>query len=191
MTLHASVAIRQRKIFGVQYVSPNHNVELAIARQKYMRRNKDALEQAKKLLPRVLDSCPSDFLLEYPTKELVKRVSGWKLPWEEFYDDHWSGNTKRFGCVILHSEIPCGLALGRLMADSVYIEMIEGNADASHPFKGYVLDTVELVALIYAQRNDVKQIRLIDPVQGAVTHYLNKGYQIASGSPRYCWKEVW
>lgn len=172
-------------------MSRNHDRDLAVARLKYMCRNRDALEEATKLVPEVLDPCPSDFLLEYPTKELIKKVARWRLPWEEFYDEHWSGNTKRFGCVIQHEEIVCGVALGRLMADSVYIEMIEGNSDASHPFKGYVLDTVELVALIYAQRNEVSQIRLIDPVQGALTHYLKRGYKIASGSPRYCWKEVW
>lgn len=172
-------------------MSSNFDKDLAVARAKYARRNRDALEKAMELLPDVLAACPDNFSLEYPTKELIRKAAGWRLPWEEFYDDHWSGNTKRFGCVILHEDKMCGIALGRLMSDSVYIELIEGSCDTSHPFKGYVLDTVELVALIYAQRNEVRQIRLIDPVQGALTHYLNRGYQIASGPPRYCWKEVW
>ncbi|TAY98599.1 hypothetical protein [Rhizobium leguminosarum] len=172
-------------------MSPSFDADLAAARAKYMRRNREALEQASLLLPDALDACPKDFSLEYPTRELIRSASGWTLPWVDFYDPHWVSDTKRFGCVIHHESNVCGIALGRLMAGSVYIEMIEGNPDVRHPFKGYVLDTVELVALIYAQLNAVSELRLIDPVQGAMTHYLNRGYQMASGSPRYCWKKVW
>lgn len=86
----------------------------------------------------------------------------------------------------------CGLAMGRFNGSGriLNIYMMEGNPDRRHPFKGYILDTVELVALISCRLSGASELCLINPVEGVVGHYADKGYTLMPGNPRFCSKQV-
>ena len=154
----------------------------ARSRHRHERHMLDALQCAEGLLPDALEDCPTSYSLRLPEKSVLGDLEDWSLDWNQG-SVSWQRLTKRFGCAILSGGTLCGLAMGKFNGSGriLNIYMMEGNPDRGHPFKGYVLDTVELVALISCRLSGASELRLIDPVEGVVGHYTDKGYALVPG----------
>lgn len=151
----------------------------------------DALQKTEELLPDALAYVPYGYTLSTPSSSDIKEAAGWTLNWSQNYEA-WLRDDKRIGVAIRCDGVLCGLGLGKFHKKMGYvgITMIEGNPDPGHPFKGLVLDTVELLGIICAQKVGASEVRLFNPVESVIPYYLESGFELVPGNPPYCVKQV-
>ncbi len=163
----------------------------AIRRMKIERTVLAALSKTEELLPQAVVSLPDKYELCTPSKSDIAQAKDWSLNWEENFGS-WCDEQRRLGVAIRSGDVLCGLAIGRFHKNMSFVgfTMMEGNPSKEHPFKGHVLDTVELFGLICAQAVGANELRLFNPLEGVIPYYLNCGYELVAGNPPYCVKQV-
>lgn len=81
----------------------------------------------------------------------------------------------------------CGLALGGIDKNNAYlaIDYIEGSP-IEHSLKGYILDIVLTIIYRYATIYHISELRLNEPVDGLISLYKSKGFEIIYGDKTFC-----
>jgi hypothetical protein len=100
----------------------------------------------------------------------------------------------RFELAVWSGFTLCGLAIGKPSKGPSHlgIRLIEANPEASHPLKGYVAHCVTQAGLTYARLLEKRQLRLIDPLAGALPKYISLGFRLdaAPAARPYCFLEL-
>ena len=161
----------------------------AFAQRKYESVNLAALAVAKTILPDVINPCPQGFDLAMVSSHLIGKAVGWSLPWKSEFE-YLASDPRKIGCAIVVDDQLCGLALGRInkKGTSLSFSLLEGNPDPLHPFKGHVLDTIEVFGLSCCNAIGATELRFVNPLEGALEHYLESGFALVEGPPTYCVK---
>ena len=100
----------------------------------------------------------------------------------------------RFEVAIWSGYVLCGLAIGKASRGDSHlaIRLLEGNPAPAHPLKGKVAICALEAADRFARVLQKRQLRLIDPLPGALPTYQRLGFTVAPGNPRppYCFVEL-
>jgi len=114
---------------------------------------------------------------------------GWN--WEDIRHS-FRRNPKRFEVAAWSCDRLCGLAVGRLNRCAVAVDILEGNPDPNHPLRGVVLLAILQAATTYAQRTGRREIWLMEPAEGLVSHYQSLGFSLETprGGKPYCRRRV-
>lgn len=116
---------------------------------------------------------------------------GWD--WRRARDDVQS-DPKHFEAALWAGDVLCGLAVGKASAGraALNVRLLEGNPSSSHPLRGRVAPFLLLAADRHARALGRRQLRLIDPLPGALPTYLRLGFRLApvGARPPYCYLDL-
>ena len=118
---------------------------------------------------------------------------GWD--WGSWVSHYRSRHHKRFEAAIWFGSTLCGLCLGKTSEKNVHVrlEVLEGSTDKNHPLKGRVAYIALTAIELYGYSCGSEEVRIIDPVDGAIASYRKLGYTLMNSSkntPRYLVKKL-
>lgn len=116
---------------------------------------------------------------------------GWD--WRKARDDVQS-DAKHFEAALWADDVLCGLAVGKASSGraALNVRLLEGNPSPSHPLRGLVAPFLLLAADRHARALGRRELRLIDPLPGALPTYLRLGFRLAppGARPPYCYVDL-
>jgi len=119
------------------------------------------------------------------------RLGGWN--WRE-QRLRLASTVSRFEVAIWSGPLLLGLAIGKPSKGPSHlaIQLLEGNPAEAHPLKGYVAECVVEAGISYARLLGKAQLRLIQPLPGALPTYrrLNFKVELETAKPPYCFLEI-
>lgn len=160
-------------------------------------------EQVYKAVPNVLNM-PHIKLTpinnEALSQNLTWYTSGRKPPnggwdWGSWVSQYRRKHHKRFEAAIWYGKQLCGLCLGKASGNNIHVrlEILEGSPSTSHPLRGRIALIALTATELYGYACGASEVRIIDPVQGAVNSYKALGYTLKPGTkyePRYLVKNL-
>ncbi len=135
----------------------------------------------------------------------AKALQAWQEQWKPRPDRpggwNWreqrlrlTSTVSRFEVAIWSGPLLCGLAIGKPSKGSSHlaIQLLEGSPAEVHPLKGYVAECVAEAGISYARLLEKAQLRLIQPLPGALPTYRRLQFKVESDSatPPYCFLEI-
>jgi len=156
-----------------------------------------------KLTPRVINM-PGVKLTAINNEALVQNTkwrSSGRIPpnggwdWELWVGHYRRKHHKRFEAAIWFGTKLCGLCLGKASGKNVHVrlEILEGSPDLNHPLRGRIAFIALTATELYGYACGANQVRIIDPVVGAMNSYRALGYALKSGEknePKYLVKNL-
>jgi hypothetical protein len=119
------------------------------------------------------------------------RPGGWN--WRE-QQLRLASTISRFDVAIWSGPHLCGLAIGKPSKGPSHLAMqlLEGNPAEMHPLKGFVAECAVEAGINYARLLQKRQLRLIQPLPGALPTYRRLGFKVEpeSAEPPYCFLEI-
>jgi hypothetical protein len=99
---------------------------------------------------------------------------------------------RRFEVAVWSAQTLCGLAVGAPRSNFCRVDYVEGSPDPSHPLRGHVTIVALGVAVAYAAALGLKEVRLMNPLEDVVPHYIMLGFSLVSlpDGTTYCRVEV-
>lgn len=160
-------------------------------KRKVLEATLSALSETQRRLPTLIEGGPLDFGLSFPSTADAAEAASWTLNWPDNYAE-WERLPFRTGVAIRSQGMLCGLAIGSFHKKMSFLglTMMERNPIDGNPFKGHVLDTVDLFGLISCELIGANELRLFNPDKDVIPYYLNNGYDLKAGNPPYCVKQV-
>ncbi len=118
---------------------------------------------------------------------------GWD--WETWVSYYRRKHHKRFEAAIWYQSVLCGLCLGKASGKNVHVrlEILEGSPDRKHPLRGRIAFIALTATELYGYACGASQVRIIDPVEGAINSYKALGYELrckTGKEPRYLFKNL-
>ncbi len=102
----------------------------------------------------------------------------------------WQGVIGRFEAALWHGPVLCGLALGKPSdgPSHLAVRLLEGNPVPAHPLRREVARSLLVAAEEYARALGKRELRLIQPLPGALPIYRALGFALAPtrARPPYC-----
>lgn len=138
----------------------------------------------------------SEALAQNSTWHAAGRIppnGGWD--WETWVSHYRRKHHKRFEAAIWYGKQLCGLCLGKASGNNIHVrlEILEGSPSSNHPLRGRIAFIALTATELYGYACGANQVRIIDPVQGAVNSYKALGYVLKAGTkkePRYLVKNL-
>ncbi|HCZ9307338.1 TPA: hypothetical protein O4G77_004302 [Vibrio alginolyticus] len=118
---------------------------------------------------------------------------GWD--WSSWVAHYRERHHKRFEAAIWYGSTLCGLCLGKLSEKNVHVrlEILEGSTERAHPLKGRVAYVALTGFELFGYASGAEEVRVIDPVDGAISTYKALGYSLQPASkvnPRFLSKKI-
>lgn len=118
---------------------------------------------------------------------------GWE--WDSWVNHYRRKHHKRFEAAIWYGATLCGLCLGKASGKNIHVrlEILEGSPDSNHPLRGRIAYIALTATELYGYACGASQVRIIDPVDGAINSYKALGYELRSGGkkgPRFLVKDL-
>ena len=131
--------------------------------------------------------------LEWKSSDRKPPNGGWD--WDSWVSDYRRKHHKRFEAAIWYGSTLCGLCLGKASERNIHVrlEVLEGSPDSNHPLRGRIAYIALTATELYGYACGASQVRIIDPVEGAINSYKAIGYELKSGTkkePRYLVKNL-
>lgn len=119
---------------------------------------------------------------------------GWD--WRSWVDHYRRKHHKRFEAAIWYGSELCGLCLGKASGNNIHVrlEVLEGSPKSNHPLRGRVAFIALTATELYGYACGASQVRIIDPVEGALNSYKSLGYELGvstKNEPRYLVKNLY
>jgi hypothetical protein len=100
----------------------------------------------------------------------------------------------RFEVALWSEQTLCGLAIGKPSKGPSHlaVRLLEGNPAAQHPLKGAVAECVTEAGISYGRLLGKAQLRLLQPLPGALPTYRRLNFRVEPGEtrPAYCFLEI-
>lgn len=109
---------------------------------------------------------------------------GWD--WELWISHYRRKYHKRFEAAIWYGSTLCGLCLGKASGKNIHVrlEILEGSPDLKHPLRGRIAFIALTATELYGYACGASQVRIIDPVGGAINSYKALGYELRNGGKK-------
>jgi hypothetical protein len=172
------------------------------ARERFRRLRRLAFDSAEALLK-------ADFGIDARFTEIDRDATrAFRATWALYPRPAWSGDPPdwyrlsltrraiydRFDAALWHGETLCGLVMGRPSRGRTFlrVDLLEGSPDPHHPLKRAVLLSVADAALRYGRALGCRQLRIMDPLPGAVRWYKEFDFQLVEPlkGRTYCAAEI-
>jgi hypothetical protein len=119
------------------------------------------------------------------------RPGGWDWPEQR---RRLASTTNRFEVALWSGHVLGGFAIGKPSRGPSHlaIQLLEGNPAEAHPLKGLVAECVIEAGISYARLLGKGQLRLIQPLPGALPTYRRLKFKVEpeSAAPPYCFLEI-
>jgi hypothetical protein len=185
---------------------PSESYRSAAAR--YLAKRQATHQEAMRRLPSLFRVVRPD-LVGVPLR--LAMIDAWALhAWENQWkpsfrggDGGWDWHSERFGCenaparfevAVWSGDALCGLGIGKPSKASTFlsVNLLEGSPVPDHPLKGAIRYCVVEAALAYAEGLGCQELRLIQPLPGAIRLYADMGFSLAppQENPPYCFLRI-
>lgn len=130
------------------------------------------------------------------TKQRKKPNGGWN--WAElrrkYYHKLFSYSPqRRIDLAIWCDDQLSGLVLGQVSKSKEYvtIDYIESLPVETHRLKGHILDIALFTTEQYATILNIRELRLIDPVENLIPYYQAEGFELVTAEKKpYCFRKI-
>lgn len=160
---------------------------------RYGSLNDTALSRAERLLPQRFPELPPLTLSPVESADIDQATTEeWQLNWFGFYQ-RTRNRPKAFRLKIQSDGQLCGMALGSINRTNniVRINAVERSPVAQNATKGYIIDIALLTATVYGLLAGCKELRCMNPLDGAVRVYEDAGLTLVQDNGfRYCGKAL-